>query len=90
MVASFLAFNRFAFIKFPDLWVENGGKLINGTWSNAGRSVDFPSGRSSTYGSYLTWGYFYLILTVFLTLSFYLILSLIIKAFKYDDIKLKY
>ena len=33
---------------------------------------------------------FYLIFTVFLTLSFYLTLSLIIKAFKYDDIKLKY
>ena len=33
---------------------------------------------------------FYLILTVFLTLLFYLTLSLIIKAFKYDDIKLKY
>ncbi len=33
---------------------------------------------------------FYLILTVFLTLLFYLILSLAIKAFKYNDIKLKY
>ncbi len=33
---------------------------------------------------------FYLVFTVFLTLSFYLTLSLIIKAFKYDDIKLKY
>jgi hypothetical protein len=64
MVASFLAFNRFAFIKFPDLWVENGGKLINGTWSKAGRPVDFPSGRTSTYGSYLSWGYFYLILSI--------------------------
>ena len=33
---------------------------------------------------------FYLILSVFLGLSFYLTLSLIIKAFKYNDIKLKY
>ena len=33
---------------------------------------------------------FYLILFVFLGLLFYLILSLIIKAFKYEDIKLKY
>ena len=33
---------------------------------------------------------FYLILTVFLGLIFYLMLSLFIKAFKYDDIKLKY
>ena len=33
---------------------------------------------------------FYLIFTVFLTLLFYLTLSLIIKAFKYTDIKLKY
>ena len=33
---------------------------------------------------------FYLILTVILTLVFYLILSLAIKTFKYDDIKLKY
>ena len=33
---------------------------------------------------------FFLILTVFLTLLFYLILSLAIKAFKYNDIKLKY
>ena len=33
---------------------------------------------------------FYLILSVFLGLTFYLILSLIIKAFKYHDIKLKY
>ena len=33
---------------------------------------------------------FYLILSVFLGLSFYLILSLSIKAFKYNDIKLKY
>ena len=32
----------------------------------------------------------YLILTVFLGLTFYLILSLFIKAFKYEDIKLKY
>ena len=32
----------------------------------------------------------YLILSVFLGLIFYLILSLFIKAFKYDDIKLKY
>ena len=64
MVASFLAFNRFAFIKFPDMWVENGGESINGTWSKAGRPVAFPSGRSSTYGSYLSWGYFYLILSI--------------------------
>ena len=33
---------------------------------------------------------FYLIITVFLGLVFYLILSLSIKAFKYEDIKLKY
>ena len=33
---------------------------------------------------------FYLILTVFLGLIFYLMLSFFIKAFKYDDIKLKY
>jgi putative peptidoglycan lipid II flippase len=33
---------------------------------------------------------FYLILSVFLGLTFYLILSWIIKAFKYQDIKLKY
>ena len=32
----------------------------------------------------------YLILSVFLGLSFYLIVSLFIKAFKYEDIKLKY
>ena len=32
----------------------------------------------------------YLILSVFLGLSFYLLLSLFIKAFKYEDIKLKY
>ena len=64
MVASFLAFNRFAFIKFPDLWVENDGQEVNGTWSTPGRKIDFPSGRSSTYGSYLSWGYFYLILSI--------------------------
>jgi putative peptidoglycan lipid II flippase len=33
---------------------------------------------------------FYLILSVFVGLAFYLILSWIIKAFKYEDIKLKY
>ncbi len=33
---------------------------------------------------------FYLILCVFLGLLFYLLLSFLIKAFKYDDIKLKY
>ena len=33
---------------------------------------------------------FYLILSVFLGLIFYLLLSLLIKAFKYEDIKLKY
>ncbi len=33
---------------------------------------------------------FYLIISVFLSLIFYLILSLLIKAFKYDDIKLRY
>ena len=33
---------------------------------------------------------FYLLVSVFLGLLFYLILSLIIKAFKYEDIKLKY
>ena len=33
---------------------------------------------------------FYLILSVFLGLIFYLIMSLFIKAFKYEDIKLKY
>jgi len=33
---------------------------------------------------------FYLILTVFLTVLFYLILSLAIKAIRFDDIKLKY
>jgi len=33
---------------------------------------------------------FYLILSVFLGLVFYLIMSLFIKAFKYEDIKLKY
>ena len=32
----------------------------------------------------------YLIFAVFLTVSFYLILSLVFKAFKYEDIKLKY
>ena len=32
----------------------------------------------------------YLILSVFLGLAFYLLISLIIKAFKYEDIKLKY
>jgi len=32
----------------------------------------------------------YLILSVFLGLLFYLLLSLFIKAFKYEDIKLKY
>jgi len=31
-----------------------------------------------------------LIFAVFLTVSFYLILSLVFKAFKYEDIKLKY
>ena len=34
--------------------------------------------------------FLYLIFTVFLTISFYLILSLVFKAFKYEDIKLKY
>ena len=33
---------------------------------------------------------FYLILSVFLGIVFYLIMSLLIKAFKYEDIKLKY
>ena len=33
---------------------------------------------------------FYLILSAFLSLVFYLFFSLFIKAFKYDDIKLKY
>ena len=33
---------------------------------------------------------FYLIFSVFLSLVFYLILSLLFKAFKYDDIRLKY
>ena len=33
---------------------------------------------------------FYLILSVFLGLIFYLVISLIIKAFKYQDIKLRY
>jgi putative peptidoglycan lipid II flippase len=33
---------------------------------------------------------FYLILSVFLGLTFYLVLSWVIKAFKYQDIKLKY
>ena len=33
---------------------------------------------------------FYLILTVFLGIIFYFILSLFIKAFKYEDIKLRY
>ena len=33
---------------------------------------------------------FYLILSVFLGLIFYLMVSIIIKAFKYEDIKLKY
>ena len=33
---------------------------------------------------------FYLILSVFLGFAFYLIMSLFIKAFKYEDIKLKY
>ena len=33
---------------------------------------------------------FYLILSVFLGLVFYLLISLFIKAFKYEDIKLKY
>ena len=33
---------------------------------------------------------FYLIFSVFLSFTFYLILSLLIKAFKYDEIKLKY
>ena len=61
MVFSFFAFNRFAFIKFPDLWVENGGKMINGTWSNEGRNVDIPSVRTSTYGALLSWAYFYAI-----------------------------
>ena len=33
---------------------------------------------------------FYLILSVILGFAFYLIMSLFIKAFKYEDIKLKY
>ena len=48
----------------------------------------------SIFGSKLIYDYqfksFYLILSVFLCLLFYLILSLAIKAFKYEDIKLKY
>ena len=46
------------------------------------------------FGNKLIYNYqfksFYLILSVFLGLLFYLILSLAIKAFKYEDIKLKY
>ena len=68
MVASFLAFNRFAFIKFPDLWVENNGQEVNGTWTTKGRAVDFPSGETSTCRSYLSWGYFYLILSIIVSM----------------------
>jgi hypothetical protein len=64
MVISFLAFNRFAFMKFPDLFVENGGKMVNGSWSTVGRGVDIPSVRTSTYGALLSWGYFYLMLSI--------------------------
>ena len=46
------------------------------------------------FGDQLNFNYnfksFYLILSVFLGLIFYLVVSLIIKAFKYEDIKLKY
>ena len=34
--------------------------------------------------------FIYLVLIVFLTILFYSILSLVFKAFKYQDIKLKY
>jgi putative peptidoglycan lipid II flippase len=48
----------------------------------------------SVFGNMLVYSYhfksFYLIFSVFLGLTFYLILSWIIKAFKYQDIKLKY
>ena len=33
---------------------------------------------------------FYMILSVVLSIVFYLLISLFIKAFKYDDIKLRY
>ena len=48
----------------------------------------------SIFENYLAYDYYfksmYLILTVLLALSFYIILSSFIKAFKYEDIKLKY
>jgi putative peptidoglycan lipid II flippase len=46
------------------------------------------------FENYLTYDYsfksFYLVLSVLLSFLFYVILSLFIKAFKYNDIKLKY
>ena len=46
------------------------------------------------FENHLTYDYsfksFYLVLSVLLSFSFYVILSLFIKAFKYNDIKLKY
>jgi len=46
------------------------------------------------FENYLVYDYYlksiYLVLTVFLCLIFYLVFSLFIKAFKYEDIKLKY
>ena len=48
----------------------------------------------SNYGSLLTYSYnlklFYLILFVILAFIFYLLVSIFIKAFKYQDLKLKY
>ena len=48
----------------------------------------------SNYGSLLTYSYnlklFYLILFVILAFIFYLLVSIFIKAFNYQDLKLKY
>ena len=48
----------------------------------------------SVFENQLVYDYYlkslYLILSVFLGLIFYLLLSLLIKAFKFEDIKLKY
>ncbi len=67
MVSSFLAMNRFGIIKFPDLYVEKACRYDRNGTCTGGNREKFPSGFDSAYGAYLTWGYFYMVCSLFLS-----------------------
>jgi hypothetical protein len=80
MVLSLGTINRFAILKFPDVWVERKCKMEGAVWlekeqsykpqwdgksrCSGGRDAKFPSFSDSTYGAFISWGYYAVLVLV--------------------------